>query len=97
MCNINFNDLKFDHIVEFNHEQTVFACTRENGNGKLRLFLAFGNGQGRIYTRNGRAESWEILKDNEADIIRQRIRQATHEGIAVYQFNGKSPVAHPAE
>ena len=91
MCKINFDDLKFDHIVEFNQEQTVFACSRENGSGKLRLFLAFGNGNGRVYTRNGRAESWEVLKDEQAELIRKQIKQATHEGIAVYQFNGACP------
>ena len=95
MVKINFKELRFDHIVVFNQEQTVFACSRENGNGKLRLFLAFGNGNGRVYTRNGRAESWEILEGQDAETIRQRISQATDDGIAVYQFNGTSPITQP--
>ena len=90
MVRINYNELKFDHIVEFNQEQTIFACSRENGKGRIRLFLVFGNGMGRVYTRNGRAESWEALEGADATTIRRLINQATEEGIAVYQLNGSS-------
>ena len=90
MVKINYKELKFEHIVVFNQEDAIFACARENGNGKVRLFLIFGNGAGRVYTRNGRAESWEVLEGQEAENIRQQISNATNNGIAIYQFNGTS-------
>lgn len=95
MVKINYQELKFDHIVVFNQEDAIFACGRENGNGKVRLFLAFGNGSGRVYTRNGRTESWELLEGQDAETIRKQIRQATEDGIAIYQFNGSSQVTYP--
>ena len=88
MVKTNYSDLRFDHIVDFTQEQTIFICCRENTSGKTRLFLAFGNGEGRVYTRNGRADSWEILDDYEAELIRQQIRDAVEAGIAVYKLNG---------
>ena len=90
MCNINYAEIKFDHIVVFKPEDTAFACCRENGSGKTRLFLIFGKESGHVYTRNGLVSSWEILGDNEATLVRQLTAQATQDGIAVYQFNGSS-------
>jgi hypothetical protein len=95
MVKINYKELKFDHIVVFNQEDTIFACGRQNANGRIRLFLVFGNGNGRVYTRNGLAESWEVLEGQGAKTIRQQIKQATKEGIAVYQFNGTSQITYP--
>ena len=105
MVKINYSELRIDHIVVFNQEQTVFACARENGNGhspegangsgKTRLFLVFGNGNGRVYARNGRAESWELLHNQDAEIIRRHIEDATRQGVAVYQFSGASSIARP--
>ncbi len=94
MVNINYAELHFDHLVAF-QEGAIFACARENGSGKSRLFLIFGNGNGRVYTRNGRVESWEILGGQKANNIRQRIKQATKDGVAVYRFNGSSKIVHP--
>ena len=90
MGNINYKELKIEHIVVFNQEQTIFACTRENGSGRMRIFLAFANGEGTIYTRNGRAESWTRLNESDAGTVREYIRQATEYGVAVYQLNGSS-------
>ena len=88
MCKINYAELKFDHIVVFKHEDSIFATARENGNGKTRLFLIFGHGK--VYTRNGLVQSWEILPDIEAMGVREKIQSATGDGIAIYQINGTS-------
>ena len=90
MVKINYSELKFDHIVIFNQEHTIFAAARENGSQRTRLFLVFDSNHGHVYTRNGRAESWEGLADFEAEHIRNTIRSALNSGITVYQFNGSS-------
>ena len=97
MVKIHYSELKLNHIVIFKHEDTVFACGREgNGNGstslttggKTRLFLVFGNGEGRVYARNGRAESWELLKEQDADKIRRSLELARENNIPTYLLNG---------
>ena len=88
MVKINYAELRFDHIVEFTQEQTIFVCCKENGCGRTRLFLIFEDGNGSVYTRNGRADSWEVLTGEDAETIRQQIRQAN--GIPTYQLNGSS-------
>ena len=90
MYNINYAEIKFDHIVVFKPEDTAFACCRENGSGRTRLFLIFGEEEGHVYTRNGLVSSWEILEENDSTHVRQLIKQATKDGIAIYQFNGSS-------
>ena len=88
MVKINYQELTLDHIVEFSADRTIFACARINGNGHLRLFLIFDAGLGRVYTRNGRIDSWEHLDEAEAEIIRQRVRLAYWNQIPVYKING---------
>ena len=90
MCRITYSELAFDHIVVFSQEDAAFACCRENGSGRTRLFLAFGTEQGRVYTRNGVADSWEQIPDYDADAVRNLIRRAIRGGITVYTFNGNS-------
>jgi len=88
MGKINFQDLQLDHLVIFKYEDTVFACGRENGYGKTRLFLVFGNGEGRVYTRNGLAESWELLNEPDAKQVRHCLEVARLNGIPTYLLNG---------
>ena len=90
MVKINYSELHFGHNVVFNQEDTVFACCKENGSGRTRLFLAFGKESGRVYTRNGKTESWEILDAHDGDTVRNLIKHATEEGITIYQFSGTS-------
>lgn len=92
MVRIRYSDLQFDHIVVFNHEDTIFACCKENGNGngKTRLFLVFGREKGRVYTRNGAAHSWELLPGYDAETVRKALQRALNHGITVYKFNGSS-------
>ena len=90
MVKINYAELKFDHLVIFEHDSTIFACARENGNGHTRLFLLFDSGNGRVYTRNGRVDSWEQLLDSDADNIRNRINDIKKNQIPVYKINGSN-------
>ena len=88
MFSRNFKELEFEHLVVFNQEDAVFACARENGDGRTRLFLVFGNGEGRAYTRSGRTDSWELLGDPEAEQVRHSLEVARLNGIPTYLLNG---------
>ncbi len=81
-------ELKFDHIVVFKHDRTIFACAKLNGSGHTRIFLAFDDGNGRVYSRNGRADSWERVEGELAGDIRSRISAARNNHIPVYTLNG---------
>ncbi len=87
MCNINFDVLEFDHIVEFTKDSTTFAAARENGSGHLRLFLIYES-TGNVYTRNGRADSWEELIGSNRYTVLARITAARNNHIPVYRING---------
>ena len=87
MVKINYAELKFDHLVSFEKDNTVFACARENGSGRTRLFLVF-NGNGRVYTRNGQVDSWEELMGADRDNILGRIIAAKDKNIPEYRING---------
>ena len=88
MGKIDFKTLRFDHLVYFKDEDTVFACGRENGDGRTRIFLLFGNGNGKVYARNGAAESWERLGETDANHIRYCLEVARGNDIPTYQLNG---------
>ena len=87
MVKLNYAELKFDHLVNFEHDDTVFACAKETGSGHTRIFLVFEMGHGRVYTRNGRADSWEQLFDSDAENIRTRISDIRNE-VPVYKISG---------
>ena len=89
MCRINYAELTFDHIVEFIHESTVFAAGRENGNGHTRLFL-INESTGHVYTRNGRADSWEQLFGSDRYTVLAHVTAARNNHIPVYRINGSS-------
>jgi len=79
--------LVMDHIVEFTKDSTLFACARVNGNGHTRLFLIFEGGLGRVYSRNGRADSWELVEEDIAKNVRRQVWDAW-ERTPVYRING---------
>ena len=89
MVKINYAQLEFDHIVEFSKDNTVFAAARENGNGHMRIFLV-NEATGHVYTRNGRADSWEQLSGSDRDTILTRLAAARNNHILVYRINGSS-------
>jgi hypothetical protein len=86
MVKLNYAELKFDHIVEFTKDNTIFAAARYNGNNHLRIFLIYRDTDN-IYTRNGRADSWEHLDPNDAYIVRNQIAEARANNIPVYRVN----------
>jgi hypothetical protein len=89
MVHIKYEELEFDHVVEFTQDSTVFAAARENGSGHLRLFLIH-NATGNVYTRNGRADSWEQLFGSERDSVIARLIFARNNHIPTYKVNGSS-------
>ena len=85
MVKINYAELRFDHLVIFEHDNTIFAAARELDSGHSRLFLIFDRGNGRVYTRNGRVDSWEQLFDMESEKIRGMVRGSS---VPTYRVNG---------
>jgi len=91
MVKINYDFLEIDHIVEFRKDSTVFAAARENGCGHLRIFLIHTS-TGNVYTRNGRAESWEELLGTDKSSVIARITSA-RASVPVYRVNGSTHLA----
>ena len=89
MVNINYAVLEIDHIVEFSKDNTLFAAARENGNGHIRIFL-INESTGNVYTRNGRADSWEELYGSERYGVIARLLHARNNNAPVYRINGTS-------
>jgi hypothetical protein len=87
MVKINYEYLEIDHIVDFVHDATVFAAARENGNGHMRIFL-INEATGNVYTRNGKADSWERLYGSERDTVIARLVAARNRNVPVYRING---------
>ena len=57
----NYQDVVFTHAVEFPDNDLTFSAGHEQTTGRTRLFLIF-NHSGRIFSRNGRANSWEVVE-----------------------------------
>jgi hypothetical protein len=89
MCRINYAELKFDHVVTFSQEDTLFATGRD-GAGKARIFLIFSNDKERVYTRNGVVESWEVLPEGDGRTVINRITEAIKGGIPTFKLSGDS-------
>jgi len=87
MVRINYAVLEFDHIVEFTGDNTVFAAARENGSGHMRIFLV-NEATGHVYTRNGRADSWEQICGGDRETILDRLSAARQNHTPVYRING---------
>ena len=87
MCAIKYDDLEFDHIVEFSKDATVFAAGREITSGRIRLFLV-NETTGNVYARNGRVDSWEEVCGAHRYGILARLVSARNNHIPVYKING---------
>jgi hypothetical protein len=87
MCSIKFDDIEFDHIVEFSKDSTVFAAAREISSGRIRIFLV-NETTGNVYARNGRVDSWEEVCGVHRYAIIARLISARHNHIPVYKING---------
>ena len=89
MVRINYQELEFEHIVEFTRDNTVFAAARENGTGHLRLFL-IDEATSNVYSRNGPKSSWEKLSGDDCESVIARLSDARSNHTAVYKINGAS-------
>lgn len=83
--------LRFDHLVVFQRDRSVFACARTT-DGRVRIFLAFEDGRGQVYSRNGLQRRWEPIRGELAQRIRNRISTARGD-VPVYKLNGRAPLA----
>lgn len=72
----NYQDMEFRHLVEFPKDNAIFGTARENGSGKLRIFLIFNNAEGRVYSRNGYEDSWEEVTEDTALLIRAKVKHS---------------------
>jgi hypothetical protein len=89
MLTINYQELEFDHLVSF-EDRTDFAAARESGNGRIRLFL-INEHTGDIYTRRGRADSWDQVLGSDRYTVIARITAARNKDhIPVYKLSGTS-------
>ena len=79
-----YQSITLDHLVEFKNDDCVFGAGRDEVSGKTQIFLIF-NHSGRVYSRNGKADSWEALGKDEATLIRHLAAQS---GIPRYQARG---------
>ena len=86
MCPIKLDQISIDHIVDFTKDNTTFAAARELDTNHLRIFLVY-EGSGNVYTRNGRADSWEELVGGQRDAILARIIAARNQ-VPIYRING---------
>ena len=87
MVKPNYGSIDFEHLVAFEKDRTIFAAGREPGISHLRLFLIHQS-SGNVYTRNGRADSWEELFGYDRDTIIASITVARNNHIPVYKING---------
>ena len=91
MCALQVHELDFEHLVIFEKDDTMFAAARQSGHRHLRIFLVY-NTTGNVYTRNGRADSWEELFGSKRDAVVSRIIAArNYERIPVYHINDRHP------
>jgi hypothetical protein len=87
MCPARIEAIEVDHIVEFTKDSTIFAAARGD-NGHLYLFLIHED-TGNVYSRNGQADSWEELKENEKGAVIARVTAARkNTRTPVYRING---------
>ena len=87
MCTIKWDELEFNHIVEFTRDSTIFAAARENGSGRIRLFL-INEATGNVYTRNGQVDSWEAVCGNHRYTVLTLLVAARQNHTPVYRING---------
>lgn len=89
MVNTIYENISFDHFVLFQNEAAIFSVGRTQ-DGHLRIFLIFENGRGRVYSRNGREDSWEEVDAGSAHAIRNRIREV-YKQVPTYTIGSASP------
>ena len=87
MCPIKIDELRFDHLVVFEKDNTLFAAARYSESNNLRIFVIYES-TGNVYTRNGRADAWEEIVGIDANAVRNRIAEARANKSPTYRING---------
>lgn len=76
-------NVKLDHLIVCDSENSVFAAARERDTRKVRLFLIK---ECKVYRRNGRLQTWEEqFGSAREDLVNH---------ISVARNNGSIPVFH---
>ena len=64
MVAFNHQRIVFRHMIELSHCECLFCSAEEVISGRTRLYLIFRK-PGKIYTRNGMQETWDLVEDQE--------------------------------
>jgi len=71
MPSISFDNVIFQHLVEFPSFDCVYCSTEEKVSGETRLYLIFNNRR-QVYLRNALKGTWDKIKnDEEREVIRE--------------------------
>jgi hypothetical protein len=84
---MDYTAIELNHIVLFEKDNTVFAAGREKENNHIRIFL-INERTGNVYSRNGRADSWEeVYGENRATLINNIYSAKNTLRIPVYKLS----------
>jgi hypothetical protein len=81
------SDLQFVHVVVFNQDNELFILAREQITRKVHLFLIMETEE-KIYQRDGRANRWRPLEQDEFSYILQSVCRAMNSGLTVFKIDG---------
>jgi hypothetical protein len=90
MVNFTEGGISLNHLVVFDEESKIFAAGRQQQGTRhvLKLFLV-NIRTGDVYSRNGRAETWEAVDDISKGIISDNVLEAyRNRTIPVYRTHG---------
>ena len=81
----NQQGIRFEHLVVFEDNQ-IFASARVPDTRRIRLFL-INETTGDVYSRNGKAESWEeIYGDARSYVVNNIYNARQNRSIPVYNL-----------
>jgi hypothetical protein len=84
---MDYTEIELNHIVLFERDNTVFAAGREKASNHIRIFL-INERTGNVYSRNGRADSWEeVYGENRATLINSIYSAKNALQIPVYKLS----------
>ncbi len=82
---VNQQGIRFEHLVVFEDNQ-IFASARVPDTRRIRLFL-INEATGDVYSRNGKAESWEeIYGDARSFVVNNIYNARQNRSIPVYSL-----------
>jgi hypothetical protein len=82
MC--NYSEVELSHMVIFDRDSIVYAAGREHDH--VRIFIV-NEHTGNVYSRNGRADSWEeIWGSDRASVVARVISARNYRNIPIYRI-----------